>query len=524
MKASPGASDIDNLVNEPALNLQETHQFTRSKEQWIVPIVLGVCFAAAAAALVMIELAEPPKSKEFHGITLSNAINSQGARNGLELFRDRLGWLPYPASGAVLSPEPYLLGLRLAVIAMGIMQVAAVIFVLRRPPTRIWPWLVGPVLASAILLFYPPINTDIFSYASFGWEANLNINPYLIPPSDLGGDPFARFNDWTTITTPYGPGWTGLSRLASFFGRKDPFAVALMLKAMAGAAAIGLAVATYGVARRLTSNRGVALSAMVLVGWSPVLLIESAGAAHNDAVMMMLAVAGLFVAMSEKPGSIRVGLLLIAAAALIKPIAFPLLLLAALLRLAQPRKGVWELAYRWLLDALAVTALAAVALAPYWAGGRLPNALWTQQQHLYLSKPLRVNPLWVWAFPWLTKQIGGTDAEQWANRHASDFSRFFVASLLVAGICLAIIPFIRHHGSNDSNLSTPALIQAPAWLAVTAAFGLLPVNAHAWYAIWPLAPLALVWAMTKRTGMKVVIALCFAWILVSFLVYHTWTA
>jgi hypothetical protein len=263
---------------------------------------------------------------------------------------------------------------------------------------------------------------------------------------------------------------------------------------------------------------------MVLVGWSPVLLIESAGAAHNDAVMMMFAVAGLFVAMSGIPGSIRVGLLLIAAAALIKPIAFPLLVFAALLRLAQPHKGILVLAYRWALDALAVSLLAAIAFAPYWAGGKLPDALCTQQQHLYLSKPLQVNPLWVWAFPWIAEQIGGADAARWARRHANDISRFFVGSLLIAAIGLAVIPLVRQYRSSSGWSNTPILVQAPVWLAVTAALGLLPINAHAWYAIWPLAPLALVWATTKSTGMKVLITLCFVWILVSFLVYHTWVA
>ena len=524
MSVIPPISEIDQPVDDLAADSKDTSHLTRSIDQWIVPIILGVFFAAAAAALVMVELAEPPKTKAFHGITLSNAVNSQGARNGLELFRDHLSWLPYPASGAVLSPDSYLLGLRLTVVAMGLIQVAALLWIIRHPPASVWPWLIGPVLASVVLLLYPPINTDIFSYASFGWEANLNINPYLIPPSDLGRDPFARFNDWTHITTPYGPGWTGLSRLATLFGRKDPFTVALILKAMAGAAAIGLAIATYGVIRRLTSNRNVALCAMVLVGWSPVLLIESAGAAHNDAAMMLVAVAGLFVALSEKPGSMRVGLLLIAAAALIKPIAFPLLIFAALLRLAQPHKGALVLAYRWALDALAITLLAAIAFAPYWAGGKLPDALWTQQQHLYLSRPLQVNPLWVWAFPWLAEQIGGADAAHWARSNANDISRFCVGSLLFAGICLAVIPLVRQYRSSGAWSNTPVLIQAPVWLAVTAALGLLPINAHAWYAIWPLAPLALVWATTKRTGMKVLIALCFVWILVSFLVYHTWVA
>jgi len=70
----------------------------------------------------------------------------------------------------------------------------------------------------------------------------------------------------------------------------------------------------------------------------------------------------------------------------------------------------------------------------------------------------------------------------------------------------------------------PIRAQVPAWAAITAALGLMPLNAHAWYAIWPLAPLALLWSMTSSRRNRVLVALCFIWVVVSFLVYHTWVA
>lgn len=524
---SSGASTASpaSVSSDPHTERSEAGSLTgERKRTWVAPIMLGVLFAFAAACLVMVELAEPPKSEALHGITLSNAINSRGARNGLALFRGQLSWLPSPASGVVLSPEPYLLGLRLSIVAMGALQAIALIWVWRRPSPKLWPWMVGPVLATAILLFYPPINTDIFSYASFGWVASSGHNPYLVAPRDLPGDPYAAMNDWTHITTPYGPIWTGLSRLAVLFGRNDPFAVALILKAMAGAAAIGLAVATYGVALHLTANRRAALSAFMLVGWSPVLLYESAGAAHNDAVMMLLAVAGLFLAMDDRSGAIRTGLLLIAAAALIKPIALPLLVLAALVRLGRPHQTTPELLRRWLLDLAAVGVLAVVAFAPYWAAGTLPEAIWMQQRDLYLSRPLRVNPLWVWAFPGIARQIGGSAAADWAVETATFWSRLGVIVLLAIAVYVAAAPLLRSRRSAHPLSDLPRRVQVPAWAAVTAALGLMPLNAHAWYAIWALAPIALLWATAASSRIRLLLALCSVWILASFLVYHTWVA
>jgi hypothetical protein len=478
----------------------------------MLPMALGALLALAAATFVVVELAEPPIQPGFQGIALSNAGNSRGARTGLKLFRDHFDWLPYPASGLILSPDHYVYGLRIAVVAMALVQVLALGVILRRKATSLWPWLVGPALASIVLLAYPPVNTDVFSYASFGWVSNQGSNPYLVAPAKLAGDPFKRMNDWTHITTPYGPIWTGLSRLIVFLARDDPFAAAIGFKVVAGLSSIGLGILTYHIANQLTSKPSHAIGAMTLVIWSPILLAESAGTAHNDAPMMLLAMAGLLLVTSRQPGDVRMGLLAIMAAILIKPVALPLLALAALVRFTNSRDGLPAVLKQWALDLLALAAFAGLMFMPYWANGKLPSIVWDMQKHLYLDKALHVNPLWVWALPRAAGRFGADGLD----RHASTLSRFVVALLIALAAGIVVRAVRRPRGPS----SLPA--EVGAWAAVTAALGLAPINAHAWYSIWALAPVALVWVVGARTSRSGWLVPYLAWLVVSFLVYHTW--
>jgi hypothetical protein len=64
--------------------------------------------------------------------------------------------------------------------------------------------------------------------------------------------------------------------------------------------------------------------------------------------------------------------------------------------------------------------------------------------------------------------------------------------------------------------------QTYAWLAVTAAVGLFPINVHTWYTIWVIVPLAIVWSLKARSRWNVWILPVLAMLFLTFLVYHTW--
>ena len=136
----------------------------------------------------------------------------QARWNGLLLFQDAFDWLPGVEVGAALSPAAYLGWRRSGIVVLALLQLLALYGCLnpaaRRSPAAAWRWLIGPLLGSIALLPYPPINTDVFYYAASGRIAAIGENPYLTAPLEIPDEPFAAFNDWGRITTPYGPVWT----------------------------------------------------------------------------------------------------------------------------------------------------------------------------------------------------------------------------------------------------------------------------------------------------------------------------
>jgi hypothetical protein len=214
-------------------------------------------------------------------------------------------------------------------------------------------------------------------------------------------------------------------------------------------------------------------------------------------------------------------LLLLTAAALIKPVALPLLAITALVRLAEPSRSRFALIKEWALDLLAIAALTVVTFLPYWSSGRLPGAQWDEQRQLYFDKALKVNPLWVWTVPRLTKLVAGADAAGEIARHTPSASRVVAALFLIAGFAIALA-VARRTSVDERSASRLLRRQTWAWLLATAGLGLIPINAHAWYAIWALPAISLAWAMTNRTRIGKWIAPLLAWLLLSFLVYHAW--
>ncbi len=492
------------------------------------PLVLGVLQGAVCLLLTFVELAEPPARPGFAGMAFSNAINSPGAWNGLLLFQAAFDWLPGIEVGAALSPTAYLGWRRGGVLLLALLQLLALYGCLnpaaRRSPASAWRWLVGPLLGSIALLPYPPINTDVFYYAASGRIAAIGENPYLTAPIAIPNEPFAAFNDWGRITTPYGPVWTNLSRAVYAVSGDDPVRAVIGFKILTGCAALGLALVTCLLARRLTGNQAVALAAGVVVGWQPTLLLESAGTAHLDAVMMLLAVGGLAVIAASRTGGFRAGLVLLAASALVKPVTIPLLGLAALGRLWMP-ESLAITVRRWAVDIAAIIGLAVAMFAPYWSGGDLAKELVTQGKLLYVDEPFGVNPLWYWVLPELPGMPEGDDWVDLADLTLRPGTLSITALLLG----WSLIRMLRAAGSfRRRDPGGPAIVAAlpvivGSWAIAAAALALVPVNAHAWYAIWAVAPVALTWSLSARKGGfgSRWLWLYLAWSVAAYLIYHT---
>jgi len=493
--------------------------------------------------LTWVELAEPPAQRGLTGIVFSNAIASTGATAAMHLYRTRLDWLPLVGNDYVLSPTPYLWIRRVGFLLLAATQLAALWFVVREDRPSIRRWLFGPVLSLLLLVIYPPINTDVFYYASAGQVANKGGNPYLRSPRSFGRNVFDRYSDWEHITVPYGPVWTGISRLIDRATGTSPFASSLGFKFVLGISALGLAFVTARLARRLTGDPRREVLAFVLIAWSPIVLYESAATAHLDPLLMLFALGGLLMVVSPRPGRLRGGLLLIAVSALCKPVTVPLLGLAALIRLARRRDPLKAIVQRWIVDVAAVLVVVFFAFAPYWAGLRLPQAMLENQRQLYVEKPLRANPFWIWLAPRLGLSGG------WLPEDGAKIAQA-AAILFVAG---AVYWLVRREITlrTQTNLPdpSPTMIlrwQIQTWAIVMFALAYIPPNSHSWYMIWALPLMTLICVdraqfghdqqpVPARTNGHTVapsptiryvpwpLVVYFAWSFISFFIYHTWS-
>lgn len=142
--------------------------------------------------------------------------------------------------------------------------------------------------------FFPPLlSGDVFHYAMQGrLHAVHGFNPYVVPASRAADDPFLAVTLWSDRPTQYGPVWIQLSAFCVWLGRDSIVLTALCFKALAGLSHLLGALFVLLLARRLAGGDGVL--PLLFYAWNPVLLIESAGTAHNDGVMMTLALAGVY--------------------------------------------------------------------------------------------------------------------------------------------------------------------------------------------------------------------------------------
>lgn len=247
----------------------------------------------------------------------------------------------------------------------------------------------GLLFDLTLVLGMPPLlSTDIYNYLAYGrMVAGYGLNPYLVPPSRMGSDPVLAFPLWD-IVTHYGPVWTGVEAAVAFLsGSGGVFPALLLFKGCGAACHLATAVLGYFLAAQRGPRE--AAGALLLLGWSPLLLVEAAGSGHNDLAMMALAMAGLLAFRVRRPWA---GYLLLLLSALVKYVTVLLLgfYLLAWLRLEGGSRRRLRL-----LAALAGVGLMllVVAYAPFWQGpATLLAGIGEETTHLMLSPAAFLRP------------------------------------------------------------------------------------------------------------------------------------
>jgi Glycosyltransferase family 87 len=317
---------------------------------------------------------------------------------------------------------------------------------------------VTSIVAVHVIFLLAPLllSTDAFNYLDYARLGVVHhLNPYQHTPVAASHDVAFPYIGWRTATTVYGPLFT----LASYpLGALSLSEGLWTVKLATAAASLGCVWLVWAGARRLGRPP---LSAAMFVGLNPVLLVYAVGGAHNDVLMMLLALCSIYLLLTEREVG---GALAIVGAGAIK-LSAGLLLPFLLIGARRP--------LRMLLGALAGAAgLAAVAFAVFGSHAlSFVHVLSVQQQHGSLhSVPKTVSQ----TFGLGSNPVG---------------VRLFAAGAF--GVALAVLLARAYRGADwvtTAGWATLALLLATTWL--------LP-----WYVVWlvPLAALSESWPLRLAT-------------------------
>ena len=144
-----------------------------------------------------------------------------------------------------------------------------------------------------LIFMYPVGAADLFDQIFRArLTAHYGFNPFTTLPSSIQGDPFRPYVAWSGDPSPYGPMWEALAAGASFFGGDNLWNNLIIFKALV-VVAYGVSVGlTYAILRAWKPEW--ALRGTLFFAWNPLLLFEVAANGHNDAVVVMFMLAGVY--------------------------------------------------------------------------------------------------------------------------------------------------------------------------------------------------------------------------------------
>ncbi len=153
-------------------------------------------------------------------------------------------------------------------------------------------WAIAAVVAvHAIFFLAPPLAlTDVFNYVNYGrMEVVHHLNPYTtIPILEPHGDPSYDLSNWHQLLSPYGPLFTLLTFAVVPLGVAASF---WALKGILALASLATLVLVWKCARLLGRDP---VTAIVLVGLNPIVLVWGLGGDHNDFLMLVFIVLGFY--------------------------------------------------------------------------------------------------------------------------------------------------------------------------------------------------------------------------------------
>ena len=145
------------------------------------------------------------------------------------------------------------------------------------------------IVADAVILLisFPLFSYDIFNYVLTGkvlyWYRE---NPYITMPIEFVGEPMLSFTRAANKVALYGPVWLGISSVPYFLSMGSTWAALFWFKFIGFVAYMTILIVIW----KKTKN----LSRVAFFAFNPLVLSEILVNGHNDAVMMALALLGIY--------------------------------------------------------------------------------------------------------------------------------------------------------------------------------------------------------------------------------------
>jgi hypothetical protein len=317
----------------------------------------------------------------------------------------------------------------------------------------------GALLMAVMLPAHPFYSFDVLHYIATTrvlWEHGAN--PLITPPRAFPADPLVHLPDWDWLPSPYGPAWAALTALPHYTtgGTDSPARNLIAFKLLSAGCALGTAWLAGATAERLRA--GARATAIVVFAWNPLLVLHTAGDAHNDTAMLLFLALALYLLVRGwiVPAAVAMGL-----SALVK-FASLLVLPVFVMWLWRSGRG------RGAVAMLAVPLMVAVAAyAPFWEGPRTLRSSLDEGRYLTTSIPAALAPA-----------LEGVMSRD----HAETALTMGARLLFLPVLALALL---RTRGDAARMIAIAGALLL-LYLLIAASW-LMP-----WYALWPLLPAAII--------------------------------
>jgi hypothetical protein len=282
--------------------------------------------------------------------------------------------------------------------------------------TALWLVLGAAAVMSVPLILLPALpSSDILSYIIYGRIGAIHhANPLVTTPQQFAGDPFFSQVAWPTIRSVYGPLWLIISNILTWIAQGlggSPAVYVALYKLLAVGCHLGNIVLIWSILTTLAPERR--LLGTLIYAWNPLALLEFAGSGHNDAIMLLFMLLGLWLLMQKR----EVPALLAWGASIAVKYVFIILLPLWLWHVAmQLRAAPQETpAHLWQRRVMAMAWRAGVALAvlivlviPFWSGPQTILSLVASPSAQQLdNSPMDMIS---WPLSWIAGSLGIADA------------------------------------------------------------------------------------------------------------------